>query len=202
MGKVWNFLWKSNNPLSWILDIVLIFLVVKFILFPVAGAIFATNMPFVIVESGSMTHGMLKDVHGMWTICDNVSSSKVSVENFEKYWSFCGKWYEEKNISKEEFSQYWSFLNGFNKGDIVVVKGSKDYKKGQVIIFRVPGQSTPIIHRIVSVRQNGNVFSTKGDHNPGQLAQEMEIDKSQIIGKAISRIPSLGWVKLIFVGKF
>jgi signal peptidase I len=179
MGKIWNFLWKSNNPLSWIVDILIIFLIVKFIIFPVAGAAFGTSMPFVIVESGSMHHE----------------------GSFDVWWQTHKAWYLDNNIPKDEIQQYWPFLNGFNKGDIVIVKGSKEYKKGQVIIFQVPGRGVPIIHRIISIKQKNNetIYSTKGDHNDGQLSEELEIHKNQIIGKAVSRIPYLGWIKLIFV---
>lgn len=185
---VWNFLWKSNSILSWIVDIVLIFLIVKFVIFPVMGPILSTSLPFVIIESKSMEHE----------------------GNFDLWFSLHGKWYLENNITAQEIKDYWPWQSGLNKGDIIIVKGSrnKDYKKGDVIIFNVKEQKTPIIHRIVKIEEkeiNGTIekiFSTKGDHNDGQLPYEFEIKPEQIIGKAWLKIPWLGWVKLVFVELF
>ncbi|UCD20710.1 MAG: signal peptidase I [archaeon] len=177
---IWNFLWKSNSLLSWIIDIILIFLIIKFIIFPGAGLILGTSMPFVIVESGSMHHE----------------------GSFDNWFELHGQWYLDNNITKNEIKEYWPYTNGMNKGDIITVKGSKEYKKGQVIVFKAQGKSTPVIHRIIYVgEEDGETFyATKGDHNDGQLIQELKVEKDQIIGKAIGKIPALGWIKLIFVG--
>ncbi len=43
-----------------------------------------------------------------------------------------------------------------------------------------------------------DILSTKGDHNPDQLSIEKEIHQNDVIGKAVLKIPLLGWVKLIF----
>ncbi|MEM4703283.1 MAG: signal peptidase I [Candidatus Pacearchaeota archaeon] len=176
-----NWLWKSNSILSWVLFLVIIFVIVKFIIFPVSGFVLGTKMPFVIVESGSMHHE----------------------GNLSEWFALHGSWYQANNISYNEIKEYWPFINGLNKGDIVVVKGSKEYKKGQVIVFRVEGKKIPIIHRIIAVEKSQEtIYSTKGDHNDGQLPQELAIKKEQIIGKAIVRIPALGWIKLFFVEIF
>ncbi|MCX8194168.1 MAG: signal peptidase I [Candidatus Pacearchaeota archaeon] len=182
---IWNFLWKSNSVLSWIVDIVLIFLIVKFVIFPLAGLVLGTSLPFVIIESRSMEHE----------------------GPFDYWFSLHGRWYIENNITAQEIKDYWPWQSGLNKGDIVVVKGSrnKDYKKGDVIIFKIKEQKTPIIHRIIKIEEkntNGTIeriFSTKGDHNDGQLPYELEIKSEQIIGKAWFRVPWLGWMKLFFV---
>ncbi|MFH1823258.1 MAG: hypothetical protein ABH817_00880 [archaeon] len=219
--KIWNFLWKSNSILSWIVDIILIFLIVKFIIFPILALIFATPVPFVIVESSSMSHQILKDSSGRWMLCGQEFETKEKVD-FDKYWDTCGKWYEDEGITKQEVLDYWDYLNGFEKGDIMIIYGGKkEYKKGEVIVFKVPSQSTPIIHRIVET--NGTVWQTKGDHNSGQIIEyedlfgrtvakgsfgsikqkdETEINSNEILGKAIGRIKYLGWVKLVFVELF
>lgn len=186
--KIWNFLWKSNSILSWIVDIVLIFIIVKFIIFPVMSLVLTTSLPLVIIESRSMEHE----------------------GSFDSWFSLHGRWYLENNITAQEIKDYWPWQSGLNKGDVIVVKGSrnKDYKKGEVIIFKIKEQKTPIIHRIVKIEEkeiNGTVekiFSTKGDHNDGQLPYELEIKKEQIIGKAWLRVPAIGWVKLFFVEIF
>ena len=94
----------------------------------------------------------------------------------------------------------WKFKNGFNKGDIMVIRGAKEYKLGDVIVFKVPFQSTPIIHRIIEI--DGKNFATKGDHNSYQLPYEKSIKEEQILGKAVARIPAAGWLKLGLVETF
>ena len=200
LRKIWEFLWKSNSVLSWIVNIILIFLIVKFIIFPILSLIFATSIPFVIVESSSMHHN----------------------GNFDNWWESHGRWYLNNNITKQEILDYWPYKEGFNKGDIMIIYGrGKTYKKGEVIVFNVPSQKTPIIHRVVYT--NGTYYSTKGDNNQDQIVEyknlfgrivkkgsfgaikykdETEIYPDEILGKAIGRIKYLGWVKLVFVELF
>jgi len=175
--EVWEFLWNSDSALSWIVDLVLAFIIVKWVFFPLMGLIFASSLPMVVVESTSMVHET----------------------GFDGFWQNYGNFYEEIGISKSEFEKF-SLTNGFNKGDIMVIQGKDDYRIGDVIVFRVPQQSTPIIHRIIKI-ENGN-YSTKGDHNSYQISYEKSIQKSQIVGKAVGRIPYLGWLKMIFVEFF
>ena len=98
--------------------------------------------------------------------------------------------------------------NGFKKGDIIIVWGRFTPKLGDIIIFK-PGASSiaprPIIHRIIDINEDGT-FQTKGDHNKEQLTtsnnfyktDETTITKEQIIGKAVIKIPYLGWIKIWF----
>ena len=183
LKKIWDFLWKSNSIWSLIVDIALIFLIVKFIVLPGVGLIMGTSLPLVIVESGSMTHG----------------------GNFNYWWQLHGSWYEDRDITKDTVYS-WKFNNGMNKGDIIVVNGNKnkDYKIGDVIIFQVPQNSVPIIHRIIAIHEiDGKIFyETKGDHNNGQHTYEQLIPKGNVIGKSVFRIHWLGWIKLFFVQLF
>jgi hypothetical protein len=201
--KIWDFLWKSNSVWSWLADLVLIFVIVKFVIFPLFALGFGTSLPFVIIESGSLEHKIVSHDPGiMPNICGQTFLNTEDISgDFEKYWGYCGAWYEQRNITKEEFEK-WPWQKGMNKGDIIVVKGLKnyDYKEGEIIIFRVQEQTTPIIHRIIAV--NDSVFSTKGDHNSEQHEYEKAIAKEQIVGKAIARIPKLGWIKLGIVELF
>jgi signal peptidase I len=206
--KLWNFLWKSDSVWSWIVDFIIIFLLVKFVIFPMFGLVFGTSLPFVIIESGSMEHKIVGQDNAVSpSICGfPFDESKDISSDFNQYWSICGPWYEEHNITGSDFEN-WHFMKGMNKGDIIIVKGLKnqDYGVGDVIIFsRGAGYSTPIIHRIIAVNEiNGTkVFSTKGDHNGGQHPYEQEISEDQVIGKAVGRIPKLGWVKLFFTQLF
>jgi signal peptidase I len=198
LKKIWDFLWHSNSIWSLIIDIILIFLIMKFLLLPGLGLILGTPLPLVIVESGSMEHAKTSyDKNIMPNLCGHSYPTKGSV-NFNEYWQECGAWYETRNITEEMFSKF-SFKNGFDKGDIMMIKGQKSYKVGDVIVFKVKGYSTPIIHRIVSIKQDDTIiYSTKGDHNDGQIPYEKDISEDQILGKAIARIPKIGWIKLFF----
>ena len=181
--RPWHFLTESNSVWSWIIDILLVFLIVKFLILPGVGLLMGTPVPLVIVESGSMEHQ----------------------GNFDSWFSWAGQWYLNNNLSKDVVYS-WKFNNGMDKGDVIIVEGLKDegYKLGDVIVYNVPGQGAPIIHRIISVEtENGTVvYSTKGDHNNGQLSFEGQVYDNQILGKAVFRIPEIGWVKLFFVGFF
>jgi len=181
--KVWDFLWNSNSIWAWILDLVIIFLVVKFIIFPVFGLALGTSLPFVIIESGSMEHQ----------------------GSFDQWFAVHGQWYIDNNISRDTLTS-WKWQDGLDKGDIIIVQGLKDfnYERGDVIIFKTSYQNTPIIHRVID-KQNNNgstVFVTKGDHNDGQLPYEYDVREEQIVGRAVGRIPKLGWIKLFFVNLF
>ena len=88
--------------------------------------------------------------------------------------------------------------DGFNKGDIIMLKGLEpsDVKTGDVIVYMSKTARYPIIHRVVSIKQENNEtfsFLTKGDHNN---AADSAVEQNQIIGRAVFRIPLLGWIKI------
>jgi len=101
--------------------------------------------------------------------------------------------------SETEFESF-QFKNGFNKGDLMILKGKNpsDLDIGNTIVFT--GNRDPVIHRLVSKEKiNGKyLLSTKGDNNAKQLSYEQDITEEQLIGKAIIRVPLLGYVKIIF----
>lgn len=178
LKKVWNFIWNDNSLLSWVVNIILAFIIVKFLIYPGLGLLFGTSYPVVAVVSGSMEH------QGF---------------GFDTWWKINGDLYKQFNITKEDFSNY-NFVNGFNKGDLMVLFGSKNIKKGDVIVFRGSG-GEPIIHRAVVVDEpSGNlIIQTKGDNNKGSRTDEIGITEDKIIGVAKFRIPYLGWFKLVFL---
>lgn len=207
--KFWDWTWNSDSILSWIVALALIYIIVKFMFFPGLSLITGSSLPLAGVESSSMDHQIVKDDYNILNLCGNVYTKKEYI-NFNKYWETCGSWYEEKNISKETFSEF-PLKNGFRKGDIIIVWGRFKPKIGDIIIFKPNPESTaprPIIHRIASIKDN--VIQTKGDHNQKQLTldnniyktDETSINQEQIIGKAIFKIPYLGWVKIIVVDIF
>jgi signal peptidase I len=207
--KSWKWVWNSDSILSWIVALAIIFIVVKFIFFPTLSLIMGTSLPLAGVESSSMDHQIVKDDASRLNLCGKIYSKETKEHiNFDEYWEACGNWYENnKDMTKETFSNFW-MKNGFRKGDIIIVWGRFTPKLGDIIIFQ-PGTGSsaprPIIHRIVDINEQG-IIETKGDHNERQLTgsnniyrtDETNIHPDQIIGKAIIKIPYLGWVKIWF----
>ncbi len=171
--KFWAFL-KKDTWQSWLVSLILIVILIKFIFFPLLSFLTGSPLPLVVVESCSMYHEA----------------------SFDSWWQSNEAWYKSKNVTLSNFESY-PLKNGLNKGDIIFVLGQKAYKKGDIIIFN--SQTTnPIIHRLISV----SPYATKGDHNSDQLPIEKEISPNQIIGKGVFKIPLLGWIKLIFFEPF
>ena len=165
---------KKDTWDSWLVCLILVFVFIKFIFFPLLSLITGSSLPLVVVESCSMYHEA----------------------NFDDWWFQNSAWYGQMGINKSDFESY-PFKTGLNKGDIIITWDYGKFKKGDIIIFSAPTQY-PLIHRIISDKK----LTTKGDHNPGQLDIEKEISEEQVIGKAVARIPLVGWLKLIFFEPF
>ncbi len=188
--KAWYFIWHDDSVLSWIVNVILAFILIKYVVYPLLGLILGTSFPIVAVVSESMEHNV----------------------PFDSWWEKNSKWYADNGIAREQFASF-SFRNGFNKGDIIflIYKEPKKIERGDVIVFishRLDPRPDPIIHRVVNVQNdNGIHFQTKGDNNGRALddcdntgcIDETDIVEKQVLGRALFRIPLLGWVKIIFV---
>jgi len=182
LKKTWHFIWEDNSIWSWIANVIIAFILIKFIVYPGLGLLLTTSHPIVAVVSESMEHNM----------------------KFEEWWEKNKDWYMENGINKEDFETF-SFKNGFNKGDIMVLigKGAENIEIGDVIVFR-SNRKDPIIHRVVKkFDDNGIYFQTKGDNNEDSIKNkaldETKIGKDIIIGGAVLRVPLLGYIKIWFV---
>ncbi|MBS3106447.1 signal peptidase I [Candidatus Woesearchaeota archaeon] len=182
LQKFWHFLWKEDSVESWILNLLLAFVVIKYMLYPVLGLILGTSYPIVAVVSGSMHHPA----------------------SFDEYWQNTGTYYENIGITKEEFREF-PLHNGFNKGDLIILRGTDAAKLdvGDVLVYQA-GRPDPIIHRVIEKKDG--IFVTKGDNyltNPHPIQDstmdEYNIRPEQIRGKAFIRVPVLGYVKIIAV---
>ena len=178
MRNFWEFL-RGDSWGALVVTLLLAFILIKFIFFPALSLVTGTSLPLVIVESCSMYHE-----DGLEEVLEN---------------SLYGRW----GIDFED-TACWDFRDGMSKGDVIFVVGVDEVEVGDVIIFMPEGSTTPypIIHRVVSL----NPIQTKGDHNDGQLnggnnahgTDETNISKDRIIGKALFKVPLVGWAKLIF----
>ncbi len=197
-GKTWYFLWHEDSLASWLVNIVLAFLLIRFAFYPLLGVVLGTPFPIVAVVSESMEHGLYNNV-----LCSQpISNFK---ESFDNYWDICGKWYESHNITKEQFGSF-PLNSGFNKGDVILLwrANEKNVQVGDVLVFQA-SRPQPIIHRVVKIwDENGErYYQTKGDHNSESILNggvgEGQISSSRVFGKGAVRIPYLGWVKILFV---
>jgi len=85
-----------------------------------------------------------------------------------------------------------SMVPTFEKGDMIIVQGSNEIKVGDIVVYDAPRYRYPIIHRVINISSKGII--TKGDNNPSPDPWITPTEK--IHGKAIFRIPFLGWVKV------
>lgn len=176
LKKFWNYLQKDSWD-SLIVFLILAVVLIRFIIFPGLSLVTGTELPLVIVESCSMYH----HEKGFEKILDN-------------------NIYRQYNILLED-TKDWDFQNGVNKGDVIFVIAPKNLEVGDLIIFE-GGENHPIIHRLI---KEDEPYSTKGDNhitNHNQLESEKAISEEQLIGKAVFRVPYLGWIKLIFFEPF
>ena len=182
LEKFWFIVWKDNSFKGWLISILFLFIMIKFVFFPILNLTTGTTLPLAIVESCSMYHqGNL-------------------VSNFDSWYERHDDKYAQFIINKLDFEEF-PFKKGFNKGDILFIVGTKPekIKQGDVIIFQAY-QTNPIIHRVIKITEkDGNyIFSTIGDNNNGQLFFEKVIPENKIVGKAVFKLaPYIGWVKLI-----
>ena len=71
---------------------------------------------------------------------------------------------------------------------------------GDVLVFQSAGMNLdePIIHRVVDIKDDGEwAAMTKGDHNA--IADNGYVTEERIVGKAMVRVPFLGYIKIWFV---
>jgi len=186
LKKAWHFLWYEDSFASFIANIIVAFIFIKFLVYPGLGLIFGTNLPIVAVVSSSMHHDA----------------------SFDTWWTNANPWYVNHGISESKFKEF-PLRNGFNKGDIMLVSGAsvENIELGDIIIFDSSAPN-PIIHRVVNVyeEESQTYYQTKGDNyitNPQPLSvgnfNENKISINTIKGKALFRIPYIGYVKILAV---
>jgi len=176
--KVWHFIWNDNSIWSWIINAVLAFVIIKFLVYPGLGLALHTNHPVVAVISDSMLHAT----------------------GFEDWWKSMETVYANFNITEVQFKSF-RMSSGFRKGDLIILNGKKpgDIQIGDIIVFQ-GNQPEPIIHRVVTKWESNGVyyFSTKGDANFNQRDEEKSINQDRILGTAWVKIPYVGYVKILF----
>jgi len=85
LKRFWHFVWEEDSLLSWVVNIVLAFVLIKFIIYPGLGFVVGTQFPIVAVVSGSMEH---------------------HPSSFTGWWDDHKAWYEGHAISAESFQEF------------------------------------------------------------------------------------------------
>lgn len=205
--KIWWFIWEDDSVWSWLANVVIAFILIKFIVYPSLGFLLGTSHPIVAVVSNSMEQPGSFDQ--WWASSALCSYGPCTQEQF----------YLEYGISKDEFKTF-PYKNGFNTGDIMILYGTspENIRLGDIIVFQ-SRRTDPIIHRVIQIKsgiqgseENTDIFfHTKGDHNSRSIIDysldETNINSRSTVGyadygktsKAVLRIPFLGYIKIWFV---
>jgi hypothetical protein len=165
--------WMKRHRIVY--EIIVSLLIVGGVYFGVRGSLslaLRTDDPYRAVTSGSMNHGD---------------------DSWRDY--FTDRGYDTSNFPIQ---------GGFERGDLLFVEGvdaSRDVKIGDVIIFDVPNQPIPTVHRVVAITEsNGEIyFTTKGDNN--QDWQTESFKPAQVRGKVVFVIPKIGYLSLWWQGR-
>jgi signal peptidase I len=174
--KTSSSVWKRLTG-GWIGTVFYVFLGIGMALLAKQALVFglSTDMPVVAVISPSMQHDNAQQTYFGW------------LENTLGY--------------NESYVKSWSMPTGFLVGDMPVVQGADEYEVGDIIVYKVEGQSFPTIHRIIKINAD-STYQTKGDNNSHQLPYEFSVEKEQIYGKVVFVVPKLGYVKVFFTNLF
>lgn len=167
--KIWNYLTEGwfGYIFYAILGIMLALILNQTLAFALS-----TDLPIVAVVTSSMQHD---------------DKQLIEINHY--------RWLEEKFGYNRSYIDSWPLPNGFSVGDLPIIKGAEDYEVGDIIVYSIPQQSVPIIHRIVRKNPDGT-YMTKGDRNPDMLPFEYSVKKEQIHGKVIFVIPKLGLLRV------
>jgi signal peptidase I len=97
--------------------------------------------------------------------------------------------------SRGENTHHFPLQGGFERGDLVVVKGVSslsEIKVGDVVVYQRSPGVMPVVHRVWALLENG-VLVVKGDANS---APDAPIFFQMVRGKVVAVVPNLGWFSL------
>lgn len=183
LRRAWRFIWYDDSLLSWFVNVLIAIVLIKFVVYPGLGLLLGTSYPIVAVVSSSMEHDV----------------------GFDAWWEEHQDFYLAQNITRQQFERF-PLRNGFDRGDIMLLVGTPPggVEVGDVIVFQA-AKPYPIIHRVIKLIPGDNkvYFRTKGDNNPAIIQtydlNEWKIDPIYYQGRAVLRIPWLGYLKIGFV---
>jgi len=83
LKKTWWFIWESDSIWSWIVNIILAFVIIKFLVYPGLGFAMQTSHPIVAVVSGSMEHKAVHPCSLMTRKLILIFSGKLAVDGMK-----------------------------------------------------------------------------------------------------------------------
>lgn len=154
------------------LSIFVIVLVLYLILILIAG----TNPPFYMVQNNDMIH---RFNYNSWmdefALCDGLNcTQEVFLQGY--------------GISKRSFLEL-PFVDGFKKGDILLITKSRELHQGDVIVMNKDGER--VVQRVLEI-QNNNILHTKADMAPiinsSDIIKLEENKKDNYVGRVWGKI--------------
>lgn len=112
-----------------------------------------------------------------------------SMKHHDESWRIA---YEERGENTHRFP----LQGGFEKGDLVVVRGvssPSELRVGDVVIYQRSPGVIPVVHRVLALLENGSVLLVKGDAN---TTPDPPVSFGMVRGKVVGVIPNLGWLSL------
>ena len=84
LKRVWYFIWEEDSIWSWLVNIILAFVLIKYVVYPGLGFLLGTSHPIVAVVSGSMEHDGSLMIGGLYisNIMNNLEFQKKNFYHF------------------------------------------------------------------------------------------------------------------------
>lgn len=198
-------------------------LVFAFLLYNLLGLLFSTQTPLVIVVSDSMVPNMFR---GDVIVLIGSTGPAVNADEINLNENIEGKFFSEfasvQYYSSDKFNEEISKIV-FSSGEELLIPRESG---NDAIVYTEQRRGIQIIHRVIAkIKSSGKYyFLTKGDNNPtmdqdcGQvknvfipgtdvkaIASEKQcislypILENKVDGKAVLRIPLIGFIKLLLI---
>ncbi|MBI4044774.1 MAG: hypothetical protein HY392_03635 [Candidatus Diapherotrites archaeon] len=186
-----------------------------FILYNFLGFVLSTSAPIVIVVSGSMEPVLYRgDIVVLQGVkAESVSAPLVVLEepflDSRPFSDYASATCVDKKTGEQKDCQLFGGKNprSFDTVSIGFVNGKsvQIQETGDIIVYNSTSSGEPVIHRAVAKLQgiDKTVILTKGDSELNPLVDQQAgitrgaVAGSQIQGKALFKIPLLGYLKLL-----
>ncbi|MFH1256899.1 MAG: hypothetical protein V1494_06445 [Candidatus Diapherotrites archaeon] len=199
---------KNNEVISWAVYLVSAF-VFAFAIYSILGFILGTGSPMVIVVSGSMEPTMYR---GDVIVLQGVAPEQINAPEIDTGLPSLEKVPLSTIAELDSIQRVILFKDGQSLA-------FQQIGTGDTVVYNSDIRAEPIIHRAIAklLAKDGVYLLTKGDHNTGvdedcgtvsvngssvivskQCINLYPVKADKIQGRAVLKIPLVGYVKLIF----